>query len=82
MPEKPSQYGSIEEIEQDVFLLAELNYRDAYAQHPFKALKEWYEFTAECRARGMTNAEMTEISWFAQERADTFNFDQELTNVE
>ena len=82
MPEKPSQYGSIEEIEQDAFLLAELNYRDAYVLDPIGALEQWYEFVTECRLRGMKGQEVDAMSWSAQDRADRFNFAKELTNVE
>ena len=82
MPEKLQQYGSMSEIEEDAFLLAELNYRDTHVLHPFGALKQWFEFVAECRKREMTPQEVNERSWVAQYQADTFDFDKELTNAE
>ena len=82
MPEIPSQRGSLVEIEQDTFLVAELNYRETYTLHPIKALKEWLELVAEFKARGMSDPEITEMSWDAQERANTFNLDKALINAE
>lgn len=82
MAEKPTQYGSVEEIEQDAFLLAELNYREAYTLDPIGALEQWYEFVTESRIRGVTGQEVTEMSWHADNSANTFDLNKELTNVE
>ncbi len=81
MQEKPGQYGSAAEIEQDVFLLAEHNFREAYAVDPIGALEQWFELVAERKIRGVTSQEIDEMSWSASERADKFDFDKELTNA-
>jgi hypothetical protein len=82
MAEKSTRLGTVAEIEQDAFLLAELNFRAAYTVDPVSALEQWFELVAEFRLRDVTNSEISELSWRADDRANIFDLDKELTCVE